>query len=183
MARDYLRASIKTNKPIVYIDMDGVLADFDKRHEDLLSSGLSKPEAFKHPRAFEDLEPIRGAVEAWQSLQGRFETYILSTPAWSNTRCWTDKRIWVEKYLGKTAHKKLILCHNKGLLQGDYLIDDRIANGVADFNGIHIHFGTPGHGNWVDVLKHINDVQDFYENKNPVNFGNVYAQIENSEDI
>ena len=163
MAKDYLRASIKITKPIVYIDMDGVLADFDKRHDELIAAGLAKHEAFKHPRAFEDLEPIQGAVEAWHSLQERFETYILSTPAWSNKRCWTDKRVWVEKYLGKTAFKKLILCHNKGLVQGDYLIDDRIANGVADFKGVHIHFGQGNTSTWIDVIKHINDVQDFYE--------------------
>ena len=38
----YLRASLKTGKPIVYFDMDGVLCDFDKRQEDLLASGLKQ---------------------------------------------------------------------------------------------------------------------------------------------
>jgi 5'(3')-deoxyribonucleotidase len=183
MAKDYLRASIPITKPIVYIDMDGVLADFDKRHEELLAEGLTKPKAFKDPRAFVDLEPIQGAIEAWAALQERFETYILSTPAWSNVRCWSDKREWVEKYLGKSAHKKLILCHNKGLLQGDYLIDDRIANGVSDFIGIHIHFGQGNTSTWKGVLEHINILQDFYENKNPASFGNAYVQNEESEDI
>jgi 5'-nucleotidase len=167
--KDYLRASIKIDKPIVYIDMDGVLADFDKRHAELLALGIPKHLAFKDPRAFVDLEPIEGAVKAWHELQDRFETYILSTPAWSNERCWTDKRIWVEKYLGKSAHKKLILCHNKGLLAGDYLIDDRIANGVADFKGVHIHFGQPGYENWLEVINYINRYQDYYEG-NPTEY-------------
>lgn len=178
MSKDHLRASITTEKPIVYIDMDGVLADFDKRHDELIAEGLTKTAAFKDPRAFEDLEPIEGAIEAWKSLQERFETYILSTPAWSNVRCWTDKRIWVEKYIGKSAHKKLVLCHNKGLLQGDYLIDDRIANGVADFNGVHIHFGQEGTKDWKSVLVKINEFQDFYEGERQASFspiGNAYV--------
>lgn len=159
MGKDYLRASIKTNKPIVYIDMDGVLANFDKRHMELLSEGYLKHQAFKHKRAFEDLDPMPGAIDAWNYLQSDYETYILSTPAWSNERCWTDKRIWVEKYLGKTSFKKLILCHNKGLLTGDYLIDDRIANGVADFKGVHVHFGQEGTKDWQEVIKYIDKLR------------------------
>lgn len=183
MARDYLRASILIFKPIVYIDLDGVLADFDKRHEELIAEGLTKPKAFKDPRAFVDLDPMPDAIESWHVLQERFETYILSTPAWSNVRCWSDKREWVEKYLGKSAHKKLILGHHKGLLQGDYLIDDRIANGVSDFKGTHIHFGQGNTSTWKSVLEHINQLQDFYDDKNPANFGNAYGKIENTEDI
>lgn len=151
----YLRASIKTDKPIIYVDLDGVLCDFDKRHLELLESGHNKFQAFKHPLAFSELEPIPGAIEAWNSLQEKYETYILSTAMWSNPESWKDKRIWVQQYLGKTANKKLILSHNKGLLRGDYLIDDRIANGVADFEGEHIHFGSERFPSWEEVLKHL----------------------------
>jgi 5'(3')-deoxyribonucleotidase len=63
--------------------------------------------------------------------------------------------MWVETHLGKSANKKLILCHNKGLVKGDFLIDDRIANGVADFEGEHIHFGTEQFSGWEDVLDYL----------------------------
>jgi 5'(3')-deoxyribonucleotidase len=153
--KDYLRASIKTTKPIMYIDMDGVLADFDSRKVELEDQGLKLHQIFKHPRAFADLEPIPGAVEAWNTLQKYFETYILSTPPWSNPLAWRQKREWVEQYLGNTTNKKLILCHNKGLLKGDYLIDDRIANGVADFTGEHIHFRQDPYHTWEDVIHYL----------------------------
>mgnify|MGYP000365282599 CR=1 FL=1 len=150
-----LLESVGNAKPIVYVDMDGVLCDFDKRHEELMSKGINQFQAFNHAFAFKDLDPMPGAIEAWQSLQEKYDTYILSTAMWSNTYAWTDKRIWVQKYLGKSANKKLILSHNKGLLMGDFLIDDRIANGVADFTGEHIHFRTERFPTWKEVLDYL----------------------------
>lgn len=151
----HLRINIPITKPIVYIDMDGVLANFDKRVKELEAQGFKAGSVFKHPEAYKDLEPIEGAIEAWHSLQEKYETYVLSTPAWSNPDSWSEKRIWVEKYLGKSAHKKLILSHNKGLVKGDYLIDDREANGVGDFSGEHIHFGTEEYPDWESVLQRL----------------------------
>ena len=74
---------------------------------------------------------------------------------WSNPDSWRGKRIWVEKFLGKYAKKKLILSHNKGLLKGKYLIDDRVANGVLDFEGEHIQFGQKKFSNWSKVLTYL----------------------------
>jgi 5'(3')-deoxyribonucleotidase len=154
MAKDYLRASIPITKPIVLIDMDGVICDFDKRAAELEAVGIRGTKLFKHPDAYRDLEPIEGAIEAWHALQEKYETYILSTPPWSNPDAWAEKRRWVETHLGVSAKKKLILCHHKGLVRGDFLIDDRIANGVADFGGEHIHFGTAFTG-WKEVLNYL----------------------------
>jgi 5'-nucleotidase len=148
----HLRANILITKPIILIDMDGVLCDFDKRASELADEGVKPHELFKHPNAYRDLEPIPGAIEAWIALQEKYETYILSTPPWTNADGWAEKRLWVEKYLGETAKKKLILSHNKGIIKGDYLIDDRIANGVGDFTGEHIHFGTDSFPDWETVL-------------------------------
>jgi hypothetical protein len=39
-------------------------------------------------------------------------------------------------------------------MRGDYLIDDRIANGVESFKGTHVHFGQPGFENWDKVIKY-----------------------------
>ena len=152
MSQPWLRGSIKITKPIVLIDLDGVICDFDKRAKELELQGIKGQSLFKHPSAYRALEPIEGAIDAWHALQDKYETYILSTPPWSNPDAWSEKRIWVQQYLGDSAKKKLILCHNKGLIIGDYLIDDRIANGVADFKGEHIHFASPQYPDWASVL-------------------------------
>jgi hypothetical protein len=39
---------------------------------------------------------------------------------------------------------------------GDYLIDDRKANGAGEFRGTHIHFGTEEFPDWAAVLKYLN---------------------------
>jgi 5'(3')-deoxyribonucleotidase len=151
----WLRASIEITKPIVLIDMDGVICNFDKRAKELEYRGVKRHSLFRHPEAYKDLEPIEGAIDAWIALQEKYETYILSTPPWSNPDAWAEKRSWVQRYLGDTAKKKLILCHNKGLVKGNFLIDDRIANGVADFEGEHIHFGQNQFQGWKEVLTYL----------------------------
>jgi len=153
--KTYLRSTLETGKPILLIDLDGVLCDFDTRKQEFERLGFKGTKLWTHPTLYKDLDPIPGAVEAWERLQEKYDTYILSTPPWSSPDAWKEKRIWVEKYLGKTAKKKLILCHNKGLVRGDFLIDDRIAHGVADFKGIHIHFGTGDFTTWDDILKYL----------------------------
>ena len=135
--------------------MDGVICDFDKRKGELEAMGFKGESLFSHPTAYKDLEPIEGAIDAFHKLNSKYEVYILSTPAWSNPASYTEKRLWVEKHLGPPSKKKLILSHNKGLLIGDYLVDDRIANGVADFKGEHIHFGQSGFENWDKTLNYL----------------------------
>lgn len=151
----WLRPTLKTDKAILYVDMDGVLVDFDTRFKEFESSGIKGTKMWQHPDLYKDIDPIPGAIAAWEKLQEKYDTYILSTPPWSSPDAWAEKRRWVEKYLGKTAKKKLILCHNKGLLRGDYLIDDRIAHGVADFGGEHIHFATERFPDWESVLTYL----------------------------
>jgi 5'(3')-deoxyribonucleotidase len=65
------------------------------------------------------------------------------------------KRLWVEKHLGKNAYKRLILSHNKQLNIGDFLIDDRTANGAGQFTGEHIHFGTGKWKDWKSTLDYL----------------------------
>ncbi len=104
---------------------------------------------------FEDLPIIEGSYNAISKLSEKYDIYFLSTSPWSNIYASSEKRIWLEKHFGDLAFKKLILSHNKGLLKGDYLIDDRLLNGVTEFEGEHIHFGTSKYRNWESVLKYL----------------------------
>ena len=59
------------------------------------------------------------------------------------------KDLWIAKYFDeKLIRKRLILCHHKQLMIGDYLIDDRRFNGASEFKGKWIHFGSEDFPNW-----------------------------------
>ena len=101
---------------------------------------------------------MEGAIEAYEELSKNFDTYILSTAPWENPSAWSDKIIWVKKYLGDVTYKRLILTHNKYLNKGDFLIDDRLKNGVDKFERIHIHFGSEEFPNWKKVIEYFRKI-------------------------
>jgi 5'(3')-deoxyribonucleotidase len=142
---------------IVYIDMDNVLVNFQSGIDELTNE---EKEAFKDnydevPGIFSTMDPVDGALDAYKELTKHFDVYILSTAPWKNPSAWTDKLLWVQEHLGDLAHKRLILSHNKNLNAGDFLIDDRTANGAGEFKGEHIHFLSERFKNWDDVLNYL----------------------------
>lgn len=149
------------DKKIIYVDMDGVLVDIEREIYQLYDKNIIKNRIGDiidtHPHIFKNAQPIPGAISSFKKLRKdpRFDVYILSTAPWSNINAWSQKRIWIEKYLGESGMKRLILSHHKNLLKGDILIDDRLKNGVQDFEGLHIHFGTNKYPDWEHVLDSI----------------------------
>ena len=107
------------------------------------------------PGIFSLMDPLKGAIESYKKLSQKFDTYILSTAPWKNSSGWSDKNEWVKKYLGDVAYKRLILSHHKNLNYGDYLIDDRLANGANLFKGEHIYFGSDKFPYWESVCSYL----------------------------
>ena len=144
-------------KKILYFDMDNVLVNFQSGLDQLSEEVLQQYEGQLDniPNVFSLMKPLDGALEAYTMLASTYDSYILSTAPWGNISSWSDKAAWVQTYLGYTAEKRLILSHNKNLNIGDYLIDDRTANGAAQFMGEHIHFGSAKFPNWKSVLNYL----------------------------
>ena len=142
---------------IVYVDMDSVLVNFQSGIDSLTDEQRQtfKDDLDDVPGIFSKMIPVDGAIDAYKELTKHFDVYILSTAPWNNPSAWTDKLLWVQQYLGDLAHKRLILSHNKNLNAGDFLIDDRTANGAGEFNGEHIHFLSEPFNNWNEVLKYL----------------------------
>ena len=154
-------------KKILYIDMDNTLVDF-RYGISLLNPEDSKTykDAYDDaPGIFGTMIPLDGAIEAFTTLSTVYDTYILSTAPWNNPSAWSDKLEWVQKYFGKDegtpAWKRLILSHHKNLNHGDYIVDDRDKNGVKDFNGEHVHFGSDKFPDWPAVTSYLLDRAGF----------------------
>jgi 5'(3')-deoxyribonucleotidase len=146
---------------ILYVDLDNTLVDFVSGIERLTAADRAEFEGRYDdaPGIFALMDPMPGAVQAYRELSQLFDTYILSTAPWDNPSAWSDKLLWVKHHLGgepaDPAYKRLILSHHKNLNRGDFIVDDRTARGVDEFEGEHIHFGTEGWATWSEVLDHL----------------------------
>jgi 5'(3')-deoxyribonucleotidase len=142
---------------VLYIDMDNVLVDFTSAFPhippDTLQAYDDRPDDI--PGIFSLMAPMPGALQAFERLAARFDTYILSTAPWGNPSAWKDKVEWVQRHLGEAAERRLILTHHKNLNRGDYLIDDRTARGAGEFEGELILFGSPEFPDWAAVLAYL----------------------------
>ena len=58
----------------------------------------------------------------------------------------TDKRYWIENHFGELFHKRIVTTHQKNMLMGDYLIDDRKKNGAGEFKGELLQYGLDWEG-------------------------------------
>jgi 5'(3')-deoxyribonucleotidase len=143
----------KVNKDIVvYIDMDGVMVDFESGVKKLGPEDLEKyKDRYDNvPGIFATMDPMPGAVAAYKELMSRYTVYFLSKPCWKNPSCYTDKRNWIAKHVGEFHAQFLILSPFKWLSLGDYLIDDRP---VPGFKGLQLLFGSKEYPDWNSVLE------------------------------
>jgi 5'(3')-deoxyribonucleotidase len=144
---------MKDGRKIVYVDMDDTLCDF-------MGPFKSGEYKLKFPQSkvgfFLSLEPLEFAIEGVKILQTKYDVWILTRPSIKNTHCYTEKAEWIKKYFGEDMLNKMILCPDKSLVKGDFLIDDDIKHGQTDFEGEHIHFMTDEKfTNWKSVVEYL----------------------------
>ncbi len=149
-------------QPILFIDMDGTLVNFQTGIDrlDSKTQQLYREHYDDVPGIFALMDPMPGAIGAVRQLAERYDLYILSTAPWNNPTAWSDKLNWVKKHFGggedSVFYKRLILSHHKDLCHGDYLVDDRPNKCGADkFNGEVIPFGTDQFKDWPAVVEYL----------------------------
>jgi hypothetical protein len=127
------------NKLIIHLDMDGVLANFEKAMTEHPKHGTKgwKPDGALD---FSKFEPMPGSIEAVEQIIALgHDVYVASTAPWNNPSAWGQKRNWIAEHF-PALKRKVTLTHHKNLLIGDILIDDTTYRGQKDFNGTFIHF-------------------------------------------
>jgi 5'(3')-deoxyribonucleotidase len=134
----------------IYVDMDGVLANYKKAFLQQYSAHNPYPQS--RYGFFTDLEPMPDAIESFQYLQQHHDVWILTRPSFKNPLCYTEKRIWVEKKFGIDTCEKFIISPDKSLFIGDILIDDYPHH---NFPGEQILFGSASYPDWRTVINYI----------------------------
>ena len=159
-------------KPALALDMDGVLADWDRGlaiairldrpdmplipYEDRRNFHASDdyPEeereyiksVSRRPGFYFNLPPVPGALESVRELEaeGRFDLIILTAPMSHHPTCAQEKVAWVQEYLGQEWVSRMTITRDKTRVRATYLIDDRPGvDGVLTPEWEHLLFTRP----------------------------------------
>jgi 5'-nucleotidase len=142
-------------KPIILVDLDGVVFDWSgfvrgelheilppdqhKTHEQIHSFYLEdvypgKEAARQIKRItqkaglYSSLKPIEGSVEAVKKLgELGYNVFFCTAPEteYQDQMCWSEKAQAIESHFGEAWVRKLILTKDKTLVQGTILVDDK----------------------------------------------------------
>ncbi|SPU18962.1 5'(3')-deoxyribonucleotidase [Niallia circulans] len=165
----------------IAIDMDEVMADFNKKHlalfnrdfgEQLTTDDLHgkklrelRPELVKEirgylldPTYFRDLEVMEHCQEVVEELAQSYEIFV-ATAAMDFPTSFNAKYEWLKEHFPFIDDQNIVFCGNKSIIHADYLIDDNVRQ-LERFSGEGILFtsphnvnvtGYPRVHNWLDV--------------------------------
>jgi predicted kinase len=172
MAEEFLVPSDlvnRTGNPQLFLDLDGVLADFDGFIEKEL--GIENNRENERPdfwdivrtykgRLYYDMPPIPRARDLFEALRP-FSPIILTGCPWSLPTAGSDKRQWVKENIDKDV--QVITCRSRSKSKygkaGDILVDDwpKYRDLWTGMGGIFVHHTDPD--------KTIEEVKKLYEHK------------------
>eukprot|EP01039_Chlorochromonas_danica_P002521 gene2521-2761_t len=146
MVETYRKLVVKVAPPVVLLDMDGALIDWDNafrvkwahrcpidRTRSYFMEHCVDPayyqeaiNTFMVKGFFECLEPMPGALDALKEMESDgLKLFICSAPVKGSKFCAQEKIDWVKRHLGEAWLDRLILCQDKTMVAGDLLIDDK----------------------------------------------------------
>lgn len=149
MANKYRQIISRIAPPVVLLDMDSVLVDWDEGfwnkwqdrspidrslshsiEECLIGDAgleIQAKEIYLSKGVFRDLVPMDGALKAMKQMEkAGLKLFICTTPIAGSEFCSQEKLDWVKNYLGENWVDRVILTANKTLVVGDILIDDKL---------------------------------------------------------
>lgn len=125
---------MKTSISLVYLDMDGVVADFDKHLASLsLPTFLGENEVweaiFRQDEFFYNIPPMQHGIVLWSRLHHAVPTHMLTALPYTNSDAIRDqKERWCARYLSPLTPVHTVIGAKKKALfacPGRLLIDDR----------------------------------------------------------
>jgi 5'(3')-deoxyribonucleotidase len=140
-------------KRIIFLDMDGVLADFDAA----IVNHIDDPPEMFVPGFFRNLAVMDGAKEAVKALLAnkKLEIYVGTKMTSKVPTCATEKMLWIAEHFPALKKNMTLICDKK-LLRGDVLVDDDLRRWGHKFHGQFIHFDRRNPRKaWAAVVKEL----------------------------
>jgi len=146
MVSAYRSIALELSPPVVLLDMDGVLVDWDRgflqawggrsavdRSKDYAMEKCVPAEHMQEARAifhadgfFANLPPMPGAVEAVKRMaEAGYEVLFCTSPVLTSGGCPSEKFEWVRNHFGPGWVSKIVMTSDKTVVRGDVLIDDK----------------------------------------------------------
>lgn len=143
----------------------------DEEHANAMTTLMDSPGFYL------DMEPVPGSVEAFHEIVAEgHQLSFVSTPWSTNPTCTYDKYMWLEKHVGEGWGKHLILTHDKTLVKGDILFDDKPKiTGVEKPDWTQVVFSQP-HNASVVGLQRMDDWSDWRSFKTNAQIKDTTAQ-------
>lgn len=150
-----MKNRINFKKTYVFIDMDGVIVDFDGYMKE---TGTPLDDVKYVAGHYARMKPIAGAIEAVKAIiNAGYEVMIATKPPTGNPSSYMEKAEWIFRHLPELSDR-IIITHNKGVLgdERDFLIDDRPHKAhIDEFDGTLIVFKTEDPEMWEKALKQL----------------------------
>lgn len=136
----------------IYIELENVLCNYNGRIFELRAE-YDCDDINELPIHYKDMEPIDGAVEAFEELAKMFKVYIV-TPDEQRE----EKNEWVRTHLPQAA-ESILFCNTREIHDGNYLIC--LENCKAGcFRGRFIEYYSISFPTWLEVVNYIAAKED-----------------------
>lgn len=133
----------------IFVDMDDTMCDYTGAYDrDIVANpGIAYPQS-QH-NFYRDLVVLDQSTWYLKGIADfGHDIWFLTRPSHENRLCYTEKADWIYRYMGKEWVEKLIICSDKSLLKGDFLIDDKE---WPAFEGTQILYNKYGPNNWKTI--------------------------------
>jgi len=146
MVSAYRNLALELSPPVILLDMDGVLVDWDagflsawsgrspvNRQESYAMEKCVPPHLEEEARAvfhadgfFANLPPMPGAVAAVKRMaEMGYKVMFCTSPVLTSGSCPSEKFEWIRKHFGAGWVGQIVMTSDKTVVRGDVLIDDK----------------------------------------------------------
>ena len=109
---------------------------------------------------FRNLPVMKDSVDVIREMNKRYEVFIVSA-ATEFPNSLKEKLEWLEEHFPFLSWRQVVLCGDKRLIKGDYMIDDHVRN-LRTFEGKKYLF-TSAHNLDITEFDRLNDWQEVAE--------------------